>query len=853
MQHYVLTHFHSDHTVGLTRKFDSGTIYCTDVTAALITEVMGVDASRVVALKLRQTLQVQGVWLTFLDAGHCPGSAMAVFEEDQVSGSSSADSARNVVLHTGDCRASTQIRNDTLEWLAGRTVAELFLDTTYCARRWTFPAQQQACTWLSELTSLELQREPKTLFVVGCYQIGKERAAQAVAEAASSSVFVEQRRWKVIQLAGWGEVSLTNGRPLWSIDKEGCCVWMSALGGLAHDVLKHYLDSTKGHFESVVAFSPTGWAWSPKAMAKGSAGCRAWIENEGRTRVYSVPYSEHSSFSELQSFVKSIKPGRLIPTVNSETRESKERMMAPFLDVLDLKGDPERMDHYLFGSSGSSSSMATGTEDTATRSNSFVDALSLSRSAGDSQPADDPEEKHEDEGSKAARPVWGIALSGKRTPGIPVDLDSEDSTTAPGSSSSTSPPRVQTEGSSPLEPKEWPAMGSEGAWGDLVVDLSDSQEEVKEEVMGDVAPESDADDLRCVDVEQQRRLLRFFEHGKPKETETTKGKMCKVAKAKGTKASKGKGGKGKGKGKGGKELEAPVLKHLGVRPKEKPKPAPRKRAPASAAKRRKVETGAKGATSTSNADPKLPTEKRPARFVAKPSARVQERIDRAFGHRLYFLARARSGSGGSGEKLDVLGSTGNVYHVELLPEGNSCTCLDFAKGGGVCKHLLFVTLRVLKLERDDHRVWQTGLTPSELAPIIQKLRGEEFRAAGVQADATVMRGYREAQGSQDAVVRQPLPADCPICFEQIETEEAADFCRTCGHNLHTDCRQRWAAASKQNSCPMCRSPWLASESSEAAQANAPLNLAAYSAEHREVSLAALYPETHRWIQRREQE
>ena len=60
-----------------------------------------------------------------------------------------------------------------------------------------------------------------------------------------------------------------------------------ALGGLAHDVLKHYLDSTKaawklqrlagcntqslqGQFESVVAFSPTGWAWSPKAMAKGS-------------------------------------------------------------------------------------------------------------------------------------------------------------------------------------------------------------------------------------------------------------------------------------------------------------------------------------------------------------------------------------------------------------------------------------------------------------------------------------------------------------------------------------------------------------------------------------------------------
>ena len=29
----------------------------------------------------------------------------------------------------------------------------------------------------------------------------------------------------------------------------------------------------------------------------------------------------------------------------------------------------------------------------------------------------------------------------------------------------------------------------------------------------------------------------------------------------------------------------------------------------------------------------------------------------------------------------------------------------------------------------------------------------------------------KVQGSQDAVERQPLPADCPICFEQIESEE----------------------------------------------------------------------------------
>ena len=43
---------------------------------------------------------------------------------------------------------------------------DLFLDTTYCSPRWKFVPQTVACDWLSQITSKELQREPKTLFVV---------------------------------------------------------------------------------------------------------------------------------------------------------------------------------------------------------------------------------------------------------------------------------------------------------------------------------------------------------------------------------------------------------------------------------------------------------------------------------------------------------------------------------------------------------------------------------------------------------------------------------------------------------------------------------------------------------------
>ncbi|GIL56638.1 hypothetical protein Vafri_11972, partial [Volvox africanus] len=38
----------------------------------------------------------------------------------------------------------------------------------------------------------------------------------------------------------------------------------------------------------------------------------------GTTVVYQVPYSEHSSFGELRSFVSWLQPGRIVPSVNAD-------------------------------------------------------------------------------------------------------------------------------------------------------------------------------------------------------------------------------------------------------------------------------------------------------------------------------------------------------------------------------------------------------------------------------------------------------------------------------------------------------------------------------------------------------
>ena len=100
----------------------------------------------------------------------------------------------------------------------------------------------------------------------------------------------------------------------------------------------------------------------------------------------------------------------------------------------------------------------------------------------------------------------------------------------------------------------------------------------------------------------------------------------------------------------------------------------------------------------------------------------QERIQRAFGgfggaHRMYLLERApvrEPGAAADGAEAHfvVLGATKNVYTV-TIGRHLHCTCPDFAKGN-VCKHQLFVMLRVLKLGGEDTAVWQRALLPSEV-------------------------------------------------------------------------------------------------------------------------------------------
>lgn len=109
-QHYFLTHMHSDHTTGLTKAFSSGTIYASAISARMLDHEWGLRAPTVQVVEVGQPTVVQGVTVTALDANHCPGAVMLLFEVPKAAGGCTT------ILHTGDCRYSVQ-----RQCLAGHT------------------------------------------------------------------------------------------------------------------------------------------------------------------------------------------------------------------------------------------------------------------------------------------------------------------------------------------------------------------------------------------------------------------------------------------------------------------------------------------------------------------------------------------------------------------------------------------------------------------------------------------------------------------------------------------------------------------------------------------------------------
>lgn len=222
---------------------------------------------------------------------------------------------------------------------------------------------------------------------------------------------------------------------------------------------------------------------------------------------------------------------------------------------------------------------------------------------------------------------------------------------------------------------------------------------------------------------------------------------------------------------------------------------------------------------------KTAPEKRLKRFRPNCTAKIYPRIERAKSQRLYLIQQDpvvkedAQHYGGSSCTFHVLGSTGNVYDV-VISKIPKCSCPDHQKGN-LCKHILFVFMKVIGLDHQSNLIYQSALLQSELDHIFlsmeqtQKRRRTSIMARQAVQKAFKKRSLTDQEEVDDSPKRKDLSEndECAICFDIMNPQkETLTFCKsTCGTNFHKNCIDMWIRSkgrAEQICCPTCRQPWI---------------------------------------------
>ncbi|XP_071138703.1 5' exonuclease Apollo-like [Mytilus edulis] len=283
---FFLTHLHGDHTVGLSSSWQYN-IYCSAVTSKLLTEKYGIKDDLVNVLEtgsssiiyLDDEKQEQMV-VSVIDANHCPGSAMFLFE-----------GYFGKVLYTGDFRYCNLMFEDTPLFNCS-DIDILYLDNTYCSPECIFPTREEAVEKLIKL----VQEHKDHRIIIGMRNLGKEDLLVKIAQRTQEWISVPSSMYRTAEILGLPNV--------FCIEDKECKIRVVPF----HTVNKSNIIGWNEYEPTLVIL--------PSSLYTG-LGC---IPYEGIPNVHIVPYSDHSSYAEICTFVERVKPKYIYPVVNERPR-----------------------------------------------------------------------------------------------------------------------------------------------------------------------------------------------------------------------------------------------------------------------------------------------------------------------------------------------------------------------------------------------------------------------------------------------------------------------------------------------------------------------------------------------------
>ncbi|KAJ7331794.1 hypothetical protein JRQ81_013974 [Phrynocephalus forsythii] len=275
---FFLSHMHTDHTVGLSSTWNRP-IYCSPVTGQILhhklkvakewIHPLEVGESHVLALDEigRETMTV-----TLIDANHCPGAVMFLFE-----------GYFGVILYTGDFRYTPDMQQEPALKNA-KLINTLYLDNTNCRPHIVLPSRQQATEQIKNV----IREHPFHVIKIGTYNLGKESLLVELAQEFQTWIVVSPQKLELMQLLEMEDV--------FSCEEEAG--WIHAVD-----------------FSEICKASMLRWNQHHPTIAILPTSRPVKINHPD---VFVVPYSDHSSFLELLEFVAWLKPCFITPVVKGE-------------------------------------------------------------------------------------------------------------------------------------------------------------------------------------------------------------------------------------------------------------------------------------------------------------------------------------------------------------------------------------------------------------------------------------------------------------------------------------------------------------------------------------------------------
>ncbi|XP_060589613.1 uncharacterized protein LOC132744840 isoform X1 [Ruditapes philippinarum] len=284
---FFLTHLHGDHITGLTSSW-SYPIYCSEITGKLLVQRYGIkedlihtmqtESAEIIYLDNEQKEQMT---VTAIEANHCPGAVMFLMQ-----------GYFGTILHTGDFRYHPDMINQSILSEFSGKVDMLYLDNTYCSPGCVFPTKDEATNQIIEI----IEKHPNKDVLIAMRNLGKESLLCKIAMHFQEWISVPDKFYKTLEILEAPDV--------FSTDSASHRIRIVPF----HKISNRFVEVVNQEQETIVIL--------PTALYRGIEA----TPYENNDKVFVVPYSDHSSYTELNEFVSLIKPKKIIPIVKSNSR-----------------------------------------------------------------------------------------------------------------------------------------------------------------------------------------------------------------------------------------------------------------------------------------------------------------------------------------------------------------------------------------------------------------------------------------------------------------------------------------------------------------------------------------------------